>query len=87
MRIRLGLGLGFSTLVVAGTLLAAEGDLAGLRRQRLLDRRPSRGSIMATKGPPIGGKSLPPPPPVKKALTSRPLIFGPLPITRAMTGS
>ncbi|HAN47444.1 MAG TPA: hypothetical protein DCQ20_00975 [Nitrospira sp.] len=59
MRIRLGLGLGFSTLVVAGTLLAAEGDLAGLRTPTSIGSAPVAWQYDGDQGPSHWGEIAP----------------------------
>ncbi|MEK6803491.1 MAG: carbonic anhydrase family protein [Nitrospirota bacterium] len=59
MRTRLGLGLGVSILVVAGTLWAAEGDLAGLRPSMSIGSAPIAWQYDGDQGPSHWGEIAP----------------------------
>lgn len=59
MRIRLGLSLGLSALGVAGTLWAAEGDLAGLRAPMSIGSAPIAWQYDGDQGPSHWGEIAP----------------------------
>ncbi len=73
MRIRLGLGLGLSTLAVAGPLWAAEGDLAGLRASPSIGTAPIAWQYDGDQGPSHWGELAPTTVPCEKGTHQSPI--------------